>query len=150
MNANPTADLASAREPDLATTTATACRRILVAEDNLGMLRLLSRALRQQGHDVVTAHDGRELMHWIYLLTHWGDRVPLFDLVVTDLRMPTYSGQDCLDHLRHVGNPTPVVLITAFGDEDVHEKALAAGARAVLDKPLHLDHLCTVVERILA
>ncbi len=148
----PTADgiaIATAMQREFAgtATTTTGARRILVAEDNLGMLRLLARALRQQGYDVVTATSGSELMQWVELLERWDDRVPLIDLIVTDLRMPQYSGQDCLAHLRRAGNGIPVVLITAFGSEQVHREAFAAGARAVLDKPLQLDDLCEVVRR---
>jgi CheY-like chemotaxis protein len=136
-------------KPERDSVAATATHHILVAEDNPGMLRLLARALRRDGHDVVVASNGLELMHWVEVIANWTDPVPLFDLIVTDLRMPVYSGQDCLDRLHFVGKTTPVILITAFGDEQVHRDALAKGARAVVDKPLHLEDLCTLVARTL-
>jgi CheY-like chemotaxis protein len=138
---------AAAREP---AATASAVHRILVAEDNPGMLRLLARVLRRDGHEVVLARDGHELMQWLRVVAHWTDPVPLFDLLITDLRMPGYSGQHCLEYLQLIGLHLPVILITAFGDPDVHREALAKGARAVLDKPLQLDDLCTLVTRTLA
>ncbi len=136
-------------QPDDGNVAATATHRILVAEDNPGMLRLLSRALRRDGYEVVLARDGLELMHWVNLIAGWTDPVPLFDLIITDLRMPEYSGQDCLDQLHFVGKATPVIMITAFGDEQVHRAALSKGAKAVVDKPLQLDDLCDLVGRTL-
>lgn len=129
---------------------ATGTRRILVAEDNAGMRHLLVRAMRAGGHDVVQAQNGLELMHWVDLLTQWRQTERLFDLVITDLRMPMFSGQECIEQLYSCGDPTPVILITAFGDEQVHRAALEAGARAVLDKPIDLGHLRALVAQLLA
>jgi CheY-like chemotaxis protein len=140
---------AEACRPERDLVAAAATHRILVAEDNLGMLHLLDRVLRRDGHEVVLAQSGDELMLWLSVLTNWCDPVPLFDLIVTDLRMPGYSGLDCLDYLYNTGKPVPVILITAFGDPQVHRDALQKGARAVLDKPLHLDDLCAIVARTL-
>ena len=123
--------------------------RILVAEDNDGMLRLLRRHLRSEGHDVVEAKNGLELMQWIDAMARSGDPDLLCDLIVTDLRMPAYSGQQCLDELRQRGLGTPVIMITAFGDKAVHEAALASGARAVFDKPLDFEDLLTAVRALL-
>jgi FixJ family two-component response regulator len=46
-------------------------------------------------------------------------------------------------------SPPPIVLITAFGDERLHEQAMKAGAIAVLDKPFELDDLCALVNRLM-
>lgn len=121
--------------------------RVLVAEDNLGMLYLVSRALKRRGYDVLHARDGLELMSWVEQLAESHDSVPLFDMIVTDLRMPMFSGQDCLRRLQKLQKTMPVILITAFGDNQVHLDAKAAGARAVMNKPLDLDELCILVDR---
>jgi CheY-like chemotaxis protein len=123
--------------------------RILVAEDNDGMLRLLRRHLRAGGHDVVEAKNGLELMQWIDAMARSADPELLCDLIVTDLRLPAYSGQQCLDELRQRGLGTPVIMITAFGNKAVHEAALASGARAVFDKPLDFEDLLTAVRALL-
>jgi len=123
--------------------------RILVAEDNDGMLRLLTRHLRAEGHEVIGARNGLELMHWIDEMATTADPGLVVDLIVTDLRMPAYTGQQCLDELRHRGLGTPVIMITAFGDKAVRDAALASGARAVFDKPLEFDDLLTAVRVLL-
>ncbi len=129
--------------------TAPVTHRILVAEDNEAMLRLITRHLQAERHEVLQAHDGRELMHWIDQAARHSGRSPLFDLIVADHRMPGPSGLQCLVCLRTRGAATPVILITAFGDPHLHAAALAFGARAVLDKPLDLRQLSTAVWGIL-
>jgi len=123
--------------------------RTLVAEDNEDLLQLLTRALQRDGHEVVQARNGFELMHWVDLMTEWRLTVPLFDLIVTDLRMPMFSGQDCLDRLDSCNDRTPVILISAFADWQVRRDAFAKGARAVLDKPLDMRTLRAAVEMAL-
>jgi len=50
-------------------------------------------------------------------------------------------GSEVLAGLRDIHWPTPFILITAFGDEKTHQRALDLGAKAVLDKPFDLDEL---------
>ena len=113
------------------------------------MLRLITRNLRMDGHEVCHARDGIELMEWIDLMNEQDALVSLIDLVVTDLRMPGFSGQQCLERLQRHGDTTPVILITAFGDDVVRQEAYACGARAVFDKPLNFMSLRAAVLRVL-
>ena len=71
---------------------------------------------------------------------------PLPDILVTDDKMPGTSGMQVLAMLRGRGSPLPVVLITAFADEDTHRAAKLMGA-ALLDKPFDLEDLCEVVRQ---
>jgi FixJ family two-component response regulator len=57
-------------------------------------------------------------------------------------------GLDVLAALHHARWHTPVIMITAFGDEAIHHKAHHLGATDVLDKPFALDTLLTVVRRL--
>lgn len=125
-------------------------KNILVAEDNDSMRALIARALRQQGHRVVEVRNGFELMHWVELMRRWTPVTPIIDLVVTDYRMPMFTGIECIGqlHLARVG--TPVIMITAFGDRQLHKEALRQGASQVLDKPLDMPVLCAEVDRLLA
>lgn len=125
-------------------------RRVLVAEDNHSMRRLIARALSSAGHKVVEACNGFELMHWVDLMTTWTPVPPIVDLVVTDHRMPMFTGLECIEHLRFCGSRIPVILITAFGDPVLYREAHASGARRVLDKPLDLATLRDEVNRLLA
>ncbi len=71
-----------------------------------------------------------------------------FDLVITDLRMPTFSGRGVLA-LASALSELPVIIITAFGGADVEAQALQLGAFAFLEKPVAAAELMDVVKRAL-
>ena len=121
--------------------------RILVAEDQAEMRVLLRRALMRRGYDVVDAEDGPRLVQAIIdgLLAPQTE-VP--DLIVTDVRMPGFSGLEVLARLRREGWTTPFILITAFGDAQLHQEAKALGAACVLNKPFAMEDLCAAVEAL--
>jgi DNA-binding response OmpR family regulator len=111
------------------------------------MRALLRRALKRRGYDVVDAPDGPELIRSIVEgLMEKETQVP--DLIVTDVRMPGFSGLEVLARLRREGWTTPVILITAFGDTQLHEEAARLGAACVLDKPFAMEDLCSAVEAL--
>ncbi|HEU0032606.1 MAG TPA: response regulator [Kofleriaceae bacterium] len=116
--------------------------RILLAEDDAVMRRMVATTLERDGFDVTEVHDGAELLarleqSWMY---PGADRE--IDLVISDVRMPGLTGLAVLEELRRVDTTTPVLLITAFGDADLHDAAAELGA-AVLDKPFELSDLRT-------
>ncbi len=116
--------------------------RILLAEDDDEMRRLLADALRDEGYFVEEARDGTELMERVRSAAmQWDGRAPV-DLVISDIRMPGFSGLDVLRSLRDEDWSIPVILITAFGDEDTHRTAREYGATMVLDKPFEMGDLC--------
>lgn len=121
--------------------------RVLVAEDQEEMRTLLRRALERRGYDVVEAPDGPQLVRAIVDgLRASETQVP--DLIVTDVRMPGYSGLEVLARLRREGWTTPFILITAFGDAQLHEEAARLGAACVLNKPFAMEDLCAAVESL--
>lgn len=102
---------------------------------------LLALALRADGFEVIEAATGGELMERIAEQVSDGladDRK--VDLVITDLRMPAASGLDAVSRLRQRDRTTPVILITAFGDEATHAAAARLSAH-VFDKPFDLEDL---------
>jgi FixJ family two-component response regulator len=72
-----------------------------------------------------------------------------FDLVITDLRMPMFSGRGVLA-LASALPELPVIIITAFGGADVEAQTLGLGAFAFLEKPVSAAQLLEVVRRALA
>jgi CheY-like chemotaxis protein len=118
-------------------------RRVLLAEDDPHMRALLASALRHDGLDVIEVADGTELFD--YIGSSWSaagsDGRP--DLVITDVRMPGFTGLEILDILRQAEWGLPVILITAFGSAETHQLAHKLGAVAVFDKPFELDDLTT-------
>ena len=114
--------------------------RILVAEDDIHMRRLVARALRTTGYRVVEACDGAEVLERIES-TIWCDRHDLIGAIVADMNMPALTGLDVLAALRCSEVDTPFILITAYGDAQIRREAMSLGAAAVLDKPFDLSKL---------
>jgi CheY-like chemotaxis protein len=122
---------------------------VLLAEDDFELRRLLIRALEKDGHRIIEIATGAELVHRLgrSLEATGADMSP--DLIVMDIRMPGWSGLEVLEALHDVGSDIPVIIMTAFGDPETHEKAMRLGARFVLDKPLDPNDLRSLVLRIL-
>lgn len=122
--------------------------RILVAEDDREMRMLIASMLRGEGHDVVEAGSGLVALDVLgAAIATTGRRRP-FDLIVSDVRMPGRTGIEILAGLRRNDWMTPVVLITAFGDDELHERCYRLGADLVLDKPLDFDELLFVTRAL--
>lgn len=122
-------------------------RRVLVAEDDAEMRRLLVTQLRLEGIDVQEASDGRALWRQMQRACVDGD-VERPDVIVTDVRMPGMSGIEALRRIRTVAPDVPVVVVTGFGSTHTHDEAVALGA-AVLDKPFEVDDLLTLIEHLI-
>ncbi|WP_224369125.1 response regulator [Hyalangium versicolor] len=122
--------------------------RILLAEDQPQMRSLLRGALRRDGYEVIEAEDGPSLLRALVSgLLAEQSRAP--DLIITDVRMPGFTGLEVLARLRSEEWNTPVILITAFGDEALHAEAARLGANRVLDKPFELEDLRGAVRELL-
>jgi len=125
-------------------TNAASPARLLLAEDDFELRELLACVLRSDGHEVVEVRDGNEL--WALLSREIGkDGQNPFSLVVSDVRMPGLSAFDVLARLQRTLSETPVILITAFGDQTTHLRAQRLGASRVLDKPFDCDELRDIV-----
>jgi len=120
--------------------------RLLLAEDDRELRELLAYVLREDGHEVVEARDGHELLQ---LLSDSVHRNGSFALVVSDVRMPGLTAFDVLGRLQRALTDTPVILITAFGDRTTHLRAQRMGACRVFDKPFDFDDLRAAVHETL-
>jgi len=119
--------------------------RILVAEDDGMVRRLLTAILENDGYCVLQAEDGAEALKLI------GSEP--FDAIVLDLLMPVMDGLKFLHELRQTRRMNiPVLVLTASlnpanGDE---QRVLDAGANCVARKPLKAPELLKLLEQILA
>jgi CheY-like chemotaxis protein len=121
--------------------------RILIAEDDPEMRSLMSAAMHQRGYEVIAVHDGEQLFsHLRRMAIHL--RRPRPDLIVSDIRMPGYSGLELLEAMRGADLDLPVILITAFSDPATQDEARRLNA-ILLDKPLRMDALLQVVDTLL-
>ncbi len=116
--------------------------KVLIVEDKPEMIQILTDyVLGPQGYVTLTALNGEEGLHMAL------NEEP--DLVILDLRMPKMSGLEVLKTLRERQCFVPVIVITAYGSEEVVVRALRLGANDYVAKPFALDEMTQVVERVL-
>ena len=117
--------------------------RVLIAEDNQELHRLLVTVLYEDGYHVEEVKTGFDLLARANRSSSAGQEL---DLIVSDIRMPGMTGLEVLAGLRSPHRPevwsTPVILITAFGDHETHAEAKRLGA-VLFDKPFDIDDLRT-------
>ena len=117
--------------------------RVLLAEDDEVFRALVASQLRRDGFEVVEAENGAELLERVEAMLRTRPDGAL--VIVTDVNMPGLGGLDVLAVLRCADVAMPVVLITAFGDDEVRAEARDLGAVAVLSKPFDGDALRAAV-----
>ena len=107
-------------------------KKILVIEDDPGVLDTIVKHLSHAGYAVVTAADGMEGLKKI--------KADAYDLVITDIVMPYVSGTGVVTSLKETHPTIPVIAITGFGPEP---EAVAAEKKAdlVLSKPVKMSKL---------
>ena len=118
-------------------------KSVLVVDDDPGMLRAMTKVLASEGMQVTGVSDP------VVVVKKLADSEKRFDLVITDLRMPMFSGRGVLA-LASALPGLPVIIITAFGGPDVEAQTLRLGAFAFLEKPVAAAQLIEVVTRALA
>ncbi|MFV2039578.1 MAG: response regulator transcription factor [Acidimicrobiales bacterium] len=115
--------------------------RVLVAEDDKGVRDALDRALRFEGYEVALATDGAHALELA------GQRAP--DLYLLDVQMPHVDGLSVCRTLRHRGDRTPILVLTARHEVSDRVAGLDAGADDYLVKPFALDELFARVRALL-
>jgi len=115
--------------------------KVLVVEDDPAILANLSRFLRLEGFEVLTASNGAEGLRAV------GEHRP--DLVLSDLLMPEMDGETLLAALRADAGSArlPVIFLTASADRAERDAKLQLGASDYLVKPLDLQQLLAAVRR---
>lgn len=120
---------------------------IMLAEDHASMLRLLASALAEDGFSVTEIEDGAKLFERVNAWLKWGDRESLA-AIVSDVRLPTFSGLEVLATVREAGCELPFVLITANADRRTVKEAFDLGATAVFQKPFDIDEFRRAMVKI--
>src|SRR5678816_2226131 len=115
--------------------------RILVADDEPNLRRVLTAILRREGYDVVQAADGAEAIDLM------ADPV---DVVITDLKMPRVDGMEVLRHASANLPHVPVIMITAFGTVDNAVAAVMAGAFDYIEEPFEQEQIRQIVNKAVA
>jgi len=112
--------------------------RILVIDDNLGVVDILATHLRGEGYGVLSALTGAEGLKDFILARP--------DLVLLDITLPgEMNGIELLKRIRSIDPTSRVIMVTGNADPALAREALELGAIAYVDKPFDLAHLKRVV-----
>lgn len=112
--------------------------RLLIIEDDEGMRELLEDSLVEEGVEVDSAADGSEAFRKLAKES--------FDLVITDIRMPGLTGLDILPGIKKLQPEAFIIVMTAFGSEEVRRKSFNRGAAAYLEKPILIHRLKLLIQ----
>ena len=113
--------------------------RILLADDDEGVLAALNDVLRSEGYEVITAKNGREAIEHF----HEGR----IDIALLDLNMPIKGGWETFEKLTTIHPLLPIIVITARPEQ--YALAVAAGVGALMEKPLDLPLLLQAIKDLL-
>jgi len=111
--------------------------KILIVDNDEGLVHFLSRILSKQGHAVSQAMDGSAALARISEET--------FDLLLLDYKMPGLNGLETLREIRRANHRTPVIIMTAYGTTDTAIAAMKLGAYDYLLKPFETEELKRIV-----
>ena len=115
--------------------------KLLVIDDDPGVLEAMKLLLVMEGFDVVDAESGAVAVA--------AARTDAFDVAITDLKMPGMSGMETLAGLRQIDPSLPVIIASGFLAEGVVAECLSLGAFACIRKPFDLEDLLALVQRAL-
>jgi len=115
--------------------------KILVVDDEKSLRDVMSIMLKRAGYDVTEAADGEEAIGQV------GKEI--YDLVITDLRMPKADGMEVLKAVKSSSPETVVLVVTAFGTADSAVEAMKQGAYDYLTKPFQVDEVQLIIRNAL-
>ena len=113
--------------------------KILIIEDEKSMREVLKILLEGEGHELTMASDGLEGLSCI-------DK-DIFDLVITDLKMPKVNGFEVLKRIKEISPDTIVIMATAFGNTETAIEAMKLGAYDYISKPFNIDEMRLIVKK---
>ncbi|MGQ9896800.1 MAG: sigma-54-dependent transcriptional regulator [Acidobacteriota bacterium] len=114
---------------------------ILIVDDELSMRELLDHVFRRAGYRTFVATNGAQALEAL--------RGTVFDVVLSDVRMPRLSGTELLYECRQISPDTVVILMTAHGTVEQAREAFKLGADDFIQKPFDIDELKLIVKNAL-
>ena len=114
---------------------------ILIVDDEQSMRDFLAIMLRKEGYAVVTVEDGNEAVKAV--------EEDIYDLVITDIKMPGMDGLQVLSSVKRVSPTTLVIVITAYSSTEDAVLAMKQGALDYITKPFDIEKIKLVIKNAL-
>ncbi len=115
--------------------------RILLADDDAALLRVIQFKLKQRGYDVTAVSDGEQALQAL--------KESRYDLLLSDMRMPKLDGLELLEEARQVQPDLEIILITAYATVSQAVEAVKLGAFDYLTKPFEDGQLFVAIDKAL-
>ncbi|HOO89263.1 MAG TPA: sigma-54 dependent transcriptional regulator [Syntrophales bacterium] len=113
---------------------------ILIVEDGQSQREMLKDFLAREGHRVAEAEDGKSAIQQV--------RDGHFDLLLLDFKMPGMNGIEVLEKIKSINPEISVIMMTAYGTIETAVDAMKLGAVDYIGKPINLDELIILIDRI--
>ncbi|MEW6569616.1 MAG: sigma-54 dependent transcriptional regulator [Nitrospirota bacterium] len=113
--------------------------KLLLADDDKNLRKVLMNELTDAGYDVSEADTGMKAMEMI--------EKNEYDIVLLDLKMPGINGMDILKKIKEVEIPVEVIILTAHGTVSSAVDAMKMGAYDYLTKPFQIEELMTIIDK---
>ena len=115
--------------------------RLLLAEDEQDLNRIVTKKLKKEGYLVDSCYDGQEAIDYL--------SVTDYDGIILDIMMPKANGYEVLQYLRSKGKDTPVLFLTAKDTIEDRVQGLDSGANDYMIKPFAFDELMARVRSMI-
>ncbi|MBA3018285.1 MAG: response regulator [Proteobacteria bacterium] len=116
--------------------------QILIVDDELDILTVLAMIIKDKtDHKVTITNNPLEVPELI--------KEGVYDLLITDLKMPGMDGIELMGEVRKLDKYIPVLIITAYGSPELAEKAINKGAYDYITKPFRKEQILIAINRAL-
>lgn len=118
-------------------------KKILIVDDELPIIRLLSLRLKANNFEIISAHDGYQCVE--------SAKLELPDLILLDIKMPGGGGINAFRNLKQIESTKsiPVIFITAYPSEEVKTMVMDMGAQGFIAKPFDTEFLTDSINKVL-
>jgi len=113
---------------------------ILLVDDNNSLCKTMSLVLRRKGFDAMTAKEGPEAIELV--------KERHFDMIFLDIKMPLMNGVEVYKRIKKIRPDAIVIMMTAYAVEDLIQEALQEGAYGVIYKPLNIDEIFNLIDKV--
>jgi len=111
--------------------------KILVVDDNQDLLETFAMILKRRGYNVQTAGNGSSAVDKF--------KDQRFDVTLMDIVMPEMNGVDAFKKIKEIQPGAPIILMTAYSDEELIQTARDEGAHQIIHKPIRIDKLLELI-----
>jgi DNA-binding NtrC family response regulator len=115
---------------------------ILIVDDSEEMLWTMANVLEKAGLSVDAVTNGKDAMEFMR-------RYPQTQVVILNYLLPDMSGLSVLDHIQQNGTCPKVIVVTAYGTDEIRNKFFKGGAWAFMEKPFDINQLIAVCKQAL-